>query len=260
MLYNLNVKEVPYYLHYNKVTSGYRKSGTYKECFYSMFTMFHNETVNAFTSLFNCFITIYSLIYGYYNNFDLFPLFVWFFGITLNSLMSFGFHTFSPVSKKTFYIWRNLDVLTIYFSGVCQCVCFSILCLPFYLLVYNFLYLFILICFSVYKFIKLNPEKHINVNEQSYILFLYFISVFFSLIYHNLYNYSSLQCYFYVYNILIVSLLTCITYSLRIPEVFFKKGTFNKIGTSHNIMHVGLILYYYYQFMFIKEYYLFIND
>jgi hypothetical protein len=58
----------------------------------------------------------------------------------------------------------------------------------------------------------------------------------------------------------LIILLTGIVYSLRIPEVFFKKGTFNKIGTSHNLMHVGLILYYYYQFMFIREYYLFKNN
>ena len=257
MLYNLNVNEVPYYLHYNKVTSGYRKGGTYIECFKSMFTIFHNETVNAFTSLFNSFISTYGLIYGYYNNFDIIPLLIWFFGITLNSLMSFGFHTFSPISKKTFNILRNLDVNSIYFSSICQCICFSILFLPFHLFCINLLYLLILICFSIYKFIKLDPEKHVNVNEQTFIISLYLLSLSFSLIYHNLYIYSSYQTYIYLYYIIGSLTITGILYSLRVPEVFFKEGTFNKIGHSHNIMHIGISLFFYYQFMFLKEYYLY---
>ena len=259
MLYNLSRNEVPYYLHYYKVTEGYRQGGTYLECFKSMFTKFHNENVNAFTSLFNSIISTYGLIYVYYNNFEIIPILIWWFGITLNSLMSFGFHTFSPIDKKTFNIWRNLDVNSIYISATCQSICFSILFLPFHLFITNIIILFILNFYSILKFIKLNTDKHIQINEQVFIIFLYIITVIFPIIYNNLYTYSSINCYKYLYNIIYTIFITSLVYGLRTPEVFFKDGTFNKIGHSHNMMHIGVSLYFYFQFMFIKEYYIYKN-
>jgi predicted membrane channel-forming protein YqfA (hemolysin III family) len=258
MKYNLNINDVPYYLHYNKVTSGYRKGGNYKECLKSMFTSLHNETVNAFTSLINSVISIYCLYYSYINDFYITPIFIWSFGITLNSLMSFGFHTFSPIDKNTFNLWRNLDVNSIYISSFLQCLSFSMICLPKYLFNVNILYL-IVIFTSILKFVKHTPEKHLCVKEQSFNIFLYLINLIFCLIYYSLNN--NITYYTHIYIILIITtlFLTGFLYVLRIPERFFKQGTFNKIGHSHNIMHIGITLFFIFEFLFFKEYNLNLN-
>ena len=41
----------------------------------------------------------------------------------------------------------------------------------------------------------------------------------------------------------VFSYFICITsYCFRIPDKYFEPGTFNKIGSSHNLMHFGLIV------------------
>ena len=37
-------------------------------------------------------------------------------------------------------------------------------------------------------------------------------------------------------------ILSLLSYMYRIPDKYFEPGKFNKIGTSHNIMHLGLII------------------
>jgi|688.fasta_scaffold498712_2 hypothetical protein len=255
MLYNLSKNDVPYYLHYYKVKKGYRYGGTYLECFKSMFTIFHNENINAFTSLFNCIISIYGLVYGYYNNFNILAISLWSFGIISNSIMSFGFHTFSPISKYHFTSWRNLDVNTIYLSNICQSLCFSILFLPFDLMLCNFIYIIILILYLNKN--KLSNDKHLPVFKQIFNMVLCVGDVLLLLIYYNKNNYNNINCYNYFYYILYTSITASIIFGFKIPELFFKEGTFNKIGNSHNIMHICVSLYYYFEFMFLKNYYLY---
>jgi predicted membrane channel-forming protein YqfA (hemolysin III family) len=40
---------------------------------------------------------------------------------------------------------------------------------------------------------------------------------------------------------LIISTLLISAYCFRFPEKYFEPGTFDKIGSSHNLMHLGVI-------------------
>ena len=252
MLYNLSKNDVPYYLHYYKVNNGYRYGGTYLQCLKSMFTIFHNENINAFTSLFISVIAIYGFIYGYYNNFNLLALTLWSFSIIAGSLMSFGFHTFSPISQYHFAKWRNFDINTIFLSNVCQSLSFSIIFLPFDLMLCNVLYTLVLIVYL--KTINYQKDQHIPVFTQIVNVALCVFNVLLPLAYNVIYDYN-IHSYNYLCYITYVSIAASIIFGFNIPEVYFKEGTFNKIGHSHHFMHICVSLYFYFQFMFIKSYY-----
>ena len=254
MLYNLSKNDTPSYLHYYKVNNGYRYGGTYLQCLKSMFTIFHNESINAFTSLFNSVIAIYGFIYGYYNNFNLLALSLWTFGVMASSLISFGFHTFSPINKYHYSLWINLDIITIYISGICQSLSFSIIFLPFNLMLCNVLYTLILIVYLKKVYRRITIKKHIPALKQITNVTLCTVNLLLPLAYNVIYDYN-IHSYRYLCYMIYVIIAAGVIFGFKIPEVYFKEGTFNKIGHSHHFMHICVSLYCYYIFMFIKSYY-----
>ena len=94
---------------------------------------------------------------------------------------------------------------------------------------------------------KENEDKHepLDKIEQGKLIGYTVLSYLFPIIY-NIYISIKNRKYNLCFKLSILMILITIIgggcYSFRIPDIYFKPGTFNKIGSSHNNMHFFLIL------------------
>ena len=100
--------------------------------------------------------------------------------------------------------------------------------------------------YSLLKF-KESEDKNEQLDklEQGkvvgYVVFTYLIPLIYKVYTSYINNKYDIASKLAFINILIVLSFGSL-YCFRIPEKYFKPGTFNKIGSSHNLLHFGIAL------------------
>ena len=166
---------------------------------------------------------------------------------TIHTPFSVGYHTFNTIDKDEHVKWRKYDVYTIFLR--CIILSFTISFFTYsdfkYVLLNTSLTITV-IYYSLLKF-KESEDKHqpLDKVEQGkvvgYVVFTYLIPLIYKLYISYINNKYDITSKLAFLNILIVLSFGSL-YCFRIPEKYFEPGTFNKIGSSHNLFHFGIIL------------------
>lgn len=117
MEYGLTVDEIPQWLHTPFIITGYRYGGDYGQALRSVFR-WHNEVANIWSMIV---IFIMSSIWLAYNlahyrpePVDTLGFLFLFCRSALHLPFTVGYHTFLPISSRTFDLWRKLDLCFIF--------------------------------------------------------------------------------------------------------------------------------------------------
>lgn len=166
---------------------------------------------------------------------------------TIHTPFSVGYHTFNSISEEEHIKWRKYDVYGIFLR--CILISFTLSFFTYdnfkYVLM-NVSLTILTVYYAMLKFKEREDDKTpLDKFEQGkligYVVLTYSLPIF-----YKIYNSIITKNYDLPFKISILNVLIIIIfgsmYAFRIPERFFKPGTFNKFGTSHNIMHFGVIM------------------
>ena len=247
--YIKNVKKVPEYLKDEHITE-YVIGRNHTECISNLFKL-HNESVNTWTMIVSnlsvLLITIYIFMRHQFSRLYSFVFILHLLAYTIHTPFSVGYHTFNTIDKEEHVKWRKYDVYTIFLR--CIILSFTISFFTYsdfkYVLLNTSLTITV-IYYSLLKF-KENEDKHepLDKFEQGkvvgYVVFTYLIPLIYKVYISYIKNNFDITSKLAFFNIIIVLLFGSL-YCFRIPEKHFEPGTFNKIGSSHNLFHFGIIL------------------
>lgn len=256
LIYNLTKNEVPLYLKEKNIYTGYRLNGDYYTCLLSLFKI-HNETLNAWTMIIGSIISSYYLYY-YMNlfqfscNLDKIPFYCLWLSSILHMPLSVGNHLFLCINKKTFTLWKKIDLIGIFFVSVLLTYSFSYFIFKnIFITLYLTLFSFLIYSFATITISNKDYNKGINKLLHTigigFAVCIYLLPIIINIIY-DFNNYNSFLDYInnskYLYNIIIIlSSLFCgaILFILQIPEKYYPYK-FDIIGNSHQLMHITLII------------------
>lgn len=250
LLFKLNNKDiVPEYLKDDYITS-YIRGSNHKECIKNLFKL-HHESVNAWTMIFSNLSVLLIIIYVFMRyqfsiSYSLIFI-IHLLAYTIHTPFSVGYHTFNSINEEEHLKWRKYDVHGIFLRGIISSFVLS------FVTYNNFKYTLLNTSFSIlivyYSFLKFKEQqksKTLDKKEQGILIGLILLSgniPIFYRIFTSIKNKKyDFMFKFSLYGI-ILSYLLLSAYTFRIPEIFYEPGKFNKIGTSHNIMHLGVIVY-----------------
>jgi predicted membrane channel-forming protein YqfA (hemolysin III family) len=242
-------KNIPYYLK-DKYVTNYIIGKNHTECIYNLFKL-HHESVNAWTMICSNVFVILIIVYIFLKyKFDKLYSFIFILHLlayTIHTPFSVGFHTFSTIDKDEFEKWRKYDVYGIFLR--CIILTFTLSFFTYdnfkYVLMNTSLTL-IAVYYSLLKY-KESEDKYEKLDkiEQGKLVGYVALTSFTPMIY-KIYNSIKYNKYNITFKLSIVCILfyilSLLSYMYRIPDKYFEPGKFNKIGTSHNIMHLGLII------------------
>jgi adiponectin receptor len=115
---NLSAADAPSYTTFPNITSGYRSGGTYTRCLLSLFEL-HTETLNAWTTIVGNAISVAMLVATLRRErvtcaADAAPFLLMTFSGLLHAPFSTGFHLFRCMNPSVYNLWRRLDHVFIY--------------------------------------------------------------------------------------------------------------------------------------------------
>lgn len=222
---------------------------TYKECIYNLFKL-HHESINAWTMIFSNFITlIIGLLIFIKSTIPINNIFILFLHITaytIHTPFSVCYHLFNCINKNELIKWRKYDIYGIFLRNII--LTFTLSFFTYNNFKYTLINTSIVILIAYYSFLKFKENENNNKLDkiEQGRLIGYTVLCYLTPVLYNLYSSLINKTYDLTFKISII-LIFCIIigglcYCFRIPDIFFKPGTFNKIGTSHNFMHFFLIL------------------
>jgi len=241
--------KVPEHLKDEYITN-YIVGRNHTECIKNLFKL-HNESVNAWTMILSnlsvLLITIYIFMRHQFSRLYSFVFILHLLAYTIHTPFSVGYHTFNTINKEEHVKWRKYDVYTIFLR--CLIISFTLSFFTYsdfkYVLLNTSLTITV-IYYSLLKF-KESEDKHqpLDKVEQGkivgYVALCPLLPMLYK-IYKSIKN-KKFDLSFKIVTIGVFFYFICITsYCFRIPEKYFEPGTFNKIGSSHNLMHFGLIV------------------
>jgi len=241
--------EIPDYLQDEHITE-YVIGRNHSECIRNLFKL-HHESVNAwtmiFSNLFVLLITIYIFIRYRFNRLYSIVFIIHLLAYTIHTPLSVGYHTFNSINKDEFVKWRKYDVYGIFLRCIILSFTMSFFTYSdFTYVLLNTSLTLVVVYYSLLKF-KESEDNHkpLDKIEQGkivgYVALCPLIPLFYK-VYKSIKN----KKYDLSFKIVIIGILfyfiSIISYCFRIPDKYFEPGTFNKIGSSHNIMHFGLII------------------
>lgn len=222
----------------------------HRECLYNLFKL-HNESVNSWTMICSNLLSIFIIIYIFIKNqignlYDyIFILHV--FAYTIHTPFSVGYHTFNCINENEFIKWRKYDVYGIFLRNIILTFTLSFFTYNnFKFTLINTSITIIIVYYSLLKFKENeNKNKQLDKLEQSKLIGYTVVSYLFPVLY-TIYTSLLNKNYDLTFKISLILIFSVIfggfCYCFRIPEIFFKPGTFNKIGSSHNLMHMFIII------------------
>ena len=246
---NENKEYIPEYLKDEYVTS-YIVGNNHRECIMNLFKL-HNESVNAWTMIFSNLSVLLLIIYifmRYQFNITTSSIFILhLLAYTIHTPFSVGYHTFNTISKEEYIKWRKYDIYGIFLKNII--LTFTLSFFTYNNFKYVLLNTSLTILISYYSLLKFkeNEDDHkpLDKIEQGKLVGYTLLSYSIPFLY-NLYNSILNKNYDLVFKISLIHLITIIlfgsAYCFRIPDIFYEPGKFNKIGTSHNLMHLGVII------------------
>ena len=166
---------------------------------------------------------------------------------TIHTPFSVGYHTFNTINKEEYLKWRKYDIYGIFLKSIISSFVLSFVTYDnFKYTLLNTSFTILIVYYSLLKFKENENNKKLDKKEQVKLIGFLLLSANLP-IFYKIYNSIKNVKYDFMFNFnlygLILSYLLLSTYIFRIPERFYEPGKFNKIGTSHNIMHLGVIIY-----------------
>jgi adiponectin receptor len=240
---------IPEYLK-DKYITNYVIGRTHTECIKNLFKL-HNESVNAWTMIFSNLSVLLIIIYIFMRyQFSIlysFVFIIYLLAYTIHTPFSVCYHTFNNIDKDEYIKWRKYDIYGIFLRFVIHSFTLSFFTYTnFKYVLLNTSLTIIVVYYSLLKF-KEHEDKHEQLDkiEQGklvgYVVFTYLIPLIYKILISFVNKKYDKIFIFALLNLIIVFLFGSF-YCFRIPEKYFKPGTFNKIGSSHNLFHFGIIL------------------
>jgi len=239
---------VPEYLKDEYITS-YKIGSNYIECVKNLFNI-HHESVNAWTMIFSNISVLLIIIYIFMRyNFSVSYSVIFIIHLlayTIHTPFSVGYHTFNNINEEEHLKWRKYDIYGMFLRFIILSFTISFVTYNnFKYTLLNTSFTILITYYSLLKFKENENDKKLDKIQQGKLIgicmFSYQIPFF-----YKIYNSIKNKKYDFMFNFtlysLILSYLFISAYVFRIPEIFYKPGKFNKIGTSHNIMHLGVII------------------
>ena len=240
---------IPEYLK-DKYITNYVVGRNHRECISNLFKL-HHESVNAWTMIISnlsvLLIIIYIFMRHQFSTLYSFVFILHLLAYTIHTPFSVGYHTFSSINKDEYIKWRKYDVYGIFLR--CLILSFTMSFFTYSDFKYVLLNTSLTITVIYYSLLKFkeseDKDEPLDKIEQGklvgYVALCPLLPLFYK-IYKSIKN-KQFDLSFKIVMIGVFSYFICITsYCFRIPDKYFEPGTFNKIGSSHNLMHFGLIV------------------
>lgn len=246
-LFNKHARDVPEWLRFPYIMSGYREGGDHYSCFLSMFK-YHNECFNAWSMLVEALVSVcmtcWVLVSHRPTGLDALPFVCFCLSCILHTPWSFGYHMFIPISREVSTWWQRMDATFVHVMSALLTFSLS----------WNFLSpttTFILcIADIVIVFIGIkdifSPQSKNNTRLRKVLIMGlsalgYLIPVL-----------MKLCTRFDIVTLMIPVSLLCgaFAYAFHFPERF-APGRFDAFGNSHHVMHLGVIIAHIAGFCFI---------
>lgn len=233
-----DIDEVPTWLSFPAIHSGYRIGGNVTSNLYSLF-QWHNETINAWTMIWVSLWSISSFSYIKFvlnvSGINLIPFACLCISALVHMPFSVGYHLLRPISLEQCTKLRYLDNLFICIGLCFLCFSLSFFTFPFPATI-AYTGTCVLIAYTISKKIDMSPNA-LNTSKQAGNVSLITSFCMFPLL---------VACVkLGLWTELVVCLsslvLGAFVYTKRIPEIWYPY-TFDYIGNSHNIMHVCILI------------------
>jgi adiponectin receptor len=128
MAYGLRSSDVPRWLRFDGIHTGYRYGGTYYNALLSLFVL-HNECINAWTMLLGLVFSscAFWFVVGtiqtskteqHVRETPLTAFAAFHASACLHVPFSVGYHLLMPLSKRVYNVWRKLDIMFIFIASV----------------------------------------------------------------------------------------------------------------------------------------------
>ena len=244
-----NIDEVPDHLKDEYITQ-YVIGRNHRECISNLFKL-HNESVNSWTMIISnlsvLLIIIYIFMRTQFSRLYSFVFILHLLAYTIHTPFSVGYHTFNTIDKDEYIKWRKYDVYGIFLRNIILTFTLSFFTYSdFKYVLINTSVTIAIVYYSLLKF-KENEDKHepLDKVEQGKLIGYTVLSLIYPVLY-KIYLLHKQKKFNILYYLCIIIIFTTIIggsfYCFRFPEKYFEPGTFNKIGSSHNLMHLGIII------------------
>lgn len=235
--------DVPYWLRFPNIINGYRLGGDMMSNFKTLFS-WHNETINAWTMIM---LFVYSSFALYENSSreDLIPYISLYLSSALHMPFSLGYHLFMPISETILLKWRRLDFIMTLVS-----ICLQNFALNYFIYISWITYsIFALNFLMVYKIYNRDTFIKNDFDKKKYMK--YILRRIIALMCFSLAPIVFSRNVFYIIMFFSSMAMGSVVYIIQFPEKYFP-GKFDIIGSSHQIMHLDLLLIHYLQYKFVE--------
>jgi adiponectin receptor len=253
----MKYEEVPEWLRYPYITHGYRHGGTYVTCLKSLYTFVHNETFNAWSMITSLFMgTIFFVYYATrLKGAHVIPYLSMFIAQWAHHPFSIGFHTFMPVSLDTYILWRTRDMSTIFVLNVFTTIALCWYTWPWWGTLLSCLHSFVVAKYGIGLVHKLKHQPR-QINRRRITLAVatsalgYYIPVICEGIKSAHMGQYNTPTFIGAVGMVICHSIGGLCYVMHFPQRIMP-GTFDLLGSSHNIMHVLLFVIYNYGYIYL---------
>ena len=253
MKYDLLVRDIPEWLRFPHVKSGYRIGGNFIDGLLSLFKS-HNELINAWTMIIGSLISLGIFIYALHSPAmtitDKFAFTCLFLSAIVHMPFSVGYHLFSPISNQVFIAWRRLDLSFIFIASILLTYALSHY-------VFSRKWTTIMTSLSAITasvaIYNIYDDNNTNVERRSQSLLVgLIICVYMTPMVYQFYKeFPEITTRSIATITTFASLLVGgFVYALNFPECLFDQ-VFDIIGQSVNIMHICIIIAHISEFVFV---------
>lgn len=243
------INEVPDHMKQDYLTE-YITCSNHRECILNLFSL-HTESVNAWTmfmSVLSVILASFYIIFKFKTNIACsIILILHCIAYICHFPFSFSYHTFYTLDIKEHLKFRKYDVYGILLRSIVLSFTLSFFTYKdIKTVILNTLLTFIIAVKCMKQFEEQNKSnKPLDKYEQGQLIGLVVLTFNIPILY-NIYNCIKNKNYdlSFKFSLLIIFIIFIFggAYAFQYPDIFFEPGTFNKIGNSHNVMHVGVII------------------
>ena len=244
-------EHVPSWLHVPHITSGYAiPTKSAKSLLFSI----HNQTINAWSIMFSAIVSIALYIWLLTNHkldntqFIVFTSFL--ISCIIHTPFSVANHILRHQGKLAYSYWKSMDIMFIFIASIFLTFSLSFFIFPL-MITMGLVALSIFIAIYAYRNMlnnkyyglgaKTNKTKHIMCVLMAIVP--YIIPIIYGAIVRP-------ELRKLAYGIIATLFLCGVIYGTAIPERFFP-ATFDIVGASHQILHIGVLLAHVMEFIFI---------
>ena len=158
--------------------------------------------------------------------------------------MSISCHLFIPINADVANFWKKYDVGNIYIAGCVKAFVLSYYSIPLWAFIMSYIVTLSIAYYGLTLVSNFKPGKPLDAKFQAFIVGSFFLCMYFSPACYFVTDMfgESWTLSFICAVLLWFSFFVCgAAYAFGVPEKL-APGHFDIIGSSHNIMHIGMIL------------------